>query len=1698
MIVMAGLFAREGGEFIANSTTFDDQRRPTVAKLANGNFVVIWDDISRAAGGPDDIESVRGQLFSPAGVPIGGEFLVNTAIYHSQTASRVAALGNGGFVVTWTDYSYEGGDDQSSSVKAQMFDSAGARIGGETLVNTTVPGYQMSSAVSGLPGGGYVAVWVDVQGLLSLQGNIRGQRFDSTGAKVGGEFTVNSLADNRQTSPTVTTLADGRFVVTWTDGTPGTLDGSGHSVRGQMFNSDGSRIGSEFQVNQSAYANQHSQSVTALAGGGFVAIWVDQQGFPGSDLFEAGGSALEAQIFDSDGNRVGGEFVLNPVRRTTASGATVAAMADGTFVVSWNDFGYRDNDEVWNHIAAQAFDARGNRLGDQFYLETHRSAHDQTALAALDGGRFVAVWHSGAGSAFHNNYPGDIRAQIFAPARGVLDIALSNSGLSETQPNNLQIGTILPTAEAVNARVTYQIVADSTGGGFRIEGDRIVVADNSRLDYESGATVTLTIRAFDGAGGHYDEVVQLTLADAAIERRWAATEEVQVNTTISWDQEDPAVAAVAGGGHVVVWEDPDSGGDRYGPSIKAQMYDPAGARVGLEFRVNGPMGGQQFDPAAASLAGGGFVVTWTELDPGGAEGTSVKAKIFDSAGRPVAGELGEFFVQADPGQGGNQGSSAVTGLASGGLAAAWYDPAADGSGGGIKARLFTAAGEAVGGELLVNSGAGGEQNQPAIASLASGGFVVTWTDAGGSADSAGRADSSGTGIKGRLFDSAGRAVGGEFLANSMAEGDQSGSAVTGLAGGGFVVAWIHPGAGGRETRAQLFDASGAKTGAEIVLPGGGLGPAVTALPDGGFILALQSDGGAGRDPVAITAQQFDSAGNRVGSQWLVNEVAPGDQRAPALATLSSGDVTIAWMEPADSPASDRNGGSIRARTFLAPSQAPASAARDSFTTSESTRLGGNVFADNGFGVDSSGAEVAAVNGSAAAVGRQITLASGALLTLNADGSFSYEPNGAFAPLVDPDSGAANGSATDSFTYSLVGGSSALVTVRITGNTAPGEPYLGSAGNDRLSGTGAADLFRLHQGGDDYAAGGAGDDVFWFGAKMNWLDQVSGGEGDDRVVLQGNYQTHFGTGSFFEVETLVLLSSQDGSFGGGSGSPQGLYSYKLSLLDAAVLTGRTLTLDASGLLADETLTLNASDVRVGTLVVRSGAGDDGITVGGGSDTIHGGAGNDALQGSGGNDSIFGDEGDDLLDGGSGADRLGGGPGDDVYVVDDGGDAVDERIGEGLDEVRTSLASYSLLGTNFEKLSATSDLAHVFRGSAEANGLSGGGGNDVLLLQDGGEDTGRGGGGNDVIYFGAAFSAGDVADGGAGRDALVLQGQVTAVLTDTNLVGIEAISIQSGANANFGDTANNRYDFSVTTADGNVAAGVQLIVNGQSLLAGEDLTFDGSAETDGKFLIYAGHGTDILKGGAGVDVFFFEGDRWGPDDRVDGGAGRDAVVISGGTGLKQVTFGANSLTNIESISVNATLASDPSAKPSYAFVLHNGNVTAGGNLILNANSIVDPAQTASFDGSAVMDGTLTMYGGAGNDTLIGGSGGDLLYGGLGKDSLIGNAGADIFQWRSSAEASTANPDAVLDFQGGVDKLDLHFIDADTLTPGDQAFRSIGTAAFTGGGAAGAGEMRVLNYNSFWMVEGDTNGDGAADFAITVVTQGNVPMLHTDFIL
>src|SRR5262245_66162724 len=111
---------------------------------------------------------------------IGGEFLVNTATQNDQQYPAIARLSNGGFVVTWQDGSGQGGDNSGTSVKAQMFDASGAKVGNEFLVNTTTAYDQVGSTITSLSDGGFVITWRDLSGSQGdyAGGDIKAKVFD--------------------------------------------------------------------------------------------------------------------------------------------------------------------------------------------------------------------------------------------------------------------------------------------------------------------------------------------------------------------------------------------------------------------------------------------------------------------------------------------------------------------------------------------------------------------------------------------------------------------------------------------------------------------------------------------------------------------------------------------------------------------------------------------------------------------------------------------------------------------------------------------------------------------------------------------------------------------------------------------------------------------------------------------------------------------------------------------------------------------------------------------------------------------------------------------------------------------------------------------------------------------------------------------------------------------------------------------------------------------------------------------------------------------------------------------------------------------------------------------------------------------------------------------------------------------------------
>ncbi|MET0238886.1 MAG: Ig-like domain-containing protein [Sphingobium sp.] len=172
----------------------------------------------------------------------------------------------------------------------------------------------------------------------------------------------------------------------------------------------------------------------------------------------------------------------------------------------------------------------------------------------------------------------------------------------------------------------------------------------------------------------------------------------------------------------------------------------------------------------------------------------------------------------------------------------------------------------------------GTQDDVSIARLASGQTITVWTDQGAGGAGAG------WGLSGRLSAADGTALGSEFTINGAASGNHNQPAVTALANGGFVVAWIDganradssSGTASYTIRAQEFSANGSRVGSERALFTGThddpVAPVVTAVGNGWAAAFLTPPGL--NQTYNLSAMLFANGGTGSGTGWSVP--APND------------------------------------------------------------------------------------------------------------------------------------------------------------------------------------------------------------------------------------------------------------------------------------------------------------------------------------------------------------------------------------------------------------------------------------------------------------------------------------------------------------------------------------------------------------------------------------------------------------------------------------------------------------------------------------------------------------------------------------------------------------------------------------------------------------------------------------------------------
>lgn len=340
----------------------------------------------------------RGAADTP--IPIGPQFQVNTVQENTQSRSSVVWNPSGQFLVVWESVGVPG-PDLDMSLQAQLLSPTGESIGGQFRVNSLNASFRMHADLCVDSAGNYVAVWRGpIDGAPGTSG-VLAARIGQDGVQIGSEIAVVLDDLEQQLFPSVASFSDGSLIVVWQDG-GSTADSV---VRGRIVDPNG-ELGEPFLINTVPW-NQHlAPSVEVTSQDRAVVTWT------GGDALEF--SRVLGRLFDSGGNPVTEEFLVDTASSTAVNGARVSSLPLGGFVIVWTAYGDKD-DSSRSSVHGRVFDSAGQGLGPSFLVNSHLSAEQQNAsVSATTRGDFVVVWESWGTPRDQGGF--SIQAQLFEPS----------------------------------------------------------------------------------------------------------------------------------------------------------------------------------------------------------------------------------------------------------------------------------------------------------------------------------------------------------------------------------------------------------------------------------------------------------------------------------------------------------------------------------------------------------------------------------------------------------------------------------------------------------------------------------------------------------------------------------------------------------------------------------------------------------------------------------------------------------------------------------------------------------------------------------------------------------------------------------------------------------------------------------------------------------------------------------------------------------------------------------------------------------------------------------------------------------------------------------------------------------------------------------------------------------------------------------
>jgi Ca2+-binding RTX toxin-like protein len=1041
--------------------------------------------------------------------------------------------------------------------------------------------------------------------------------------------------------------------------------------------------------------------MVGLANGNFVALWESNTD---DGVGSSGGTDIIGQLYDAEGNAIGGEFRANQGFFADDEGDfTAAGLPGGGFVIAYEDTGVSGTSIRYNILDANGVNVTTGTIAPD------PGAPDLGAPSVTvntDGSFLVAYQQRNVGASTETH------ATIVDPA-GVAGspFLLLAAGLSTDVGANGQQVDVTTLANGNYVIIARQIQGDS---GF-----------NMRIVNSTGGNVL----GFTEVSG--------TLGDG----------EPDVA---------PTVAALSGGGFVVVWQNTDASDT----DVLFQLYNAAGVAQGGQINVDDDSGtDNDVTPDVVGLSDGGFVVVWDNNEAG-----NIAMKRFDANGVLVGAEqvvATDFFA--------TNGTPSISLTDDGRLLVSWGTSIFTG---GINfdndvrfavwdPREITVTGDGTG-EVITAFADGGTVN------AGNGNDTIFGVDA---ADIL-RGESGDDTIHGRGGDDL---IEGGFDADTifgddgndtifaMTQADPDGSGVGDTISGGKGFDTI-TGSGGNDTINGDEDDDGIDGGGGADNLQGGTGFDTFVYNTGEAVAGETIDGGADDDRVLVlTETSFVDVTFASIEEIEFQAGALGQSITIAAAQIGAGLATNLVVDFNATNSVDKfrvemlGATSVDLFLFQIQDFDPAGTENDRIIIlgdADDETMRGTIFRDELFGGD--GNDV--LDG-----GQADDLLSGGLGLDRA----SYANGGPVTANLS-DATKNSGEATGDTYASIENLTGSGFNDDLTGNNG-GNSIIAGAGDDTVFGLNGDDSMFGQDGNDileggvgaDNMSGGAGNDRATYvnaaagivaallspaqntgealgdiftsienltGSKFadtlkgtNSLNSLIGGEGDDTLIGFG------GDDHLFGQDGNDVLNGGTGAdeLSGGLGFDRATYEDAAAGVTAALLSPATNTGDAAGDTFTSVENLTGSDF------------DDKLTGTNSTNSLIGGTGKDTLIGLGGDDNLFGQDGDDTFDGGAGADDFSGGNGIDTATYNSAAAGVVASLaapatntGDALGDTYSSIENVT--GSAFGDTLTGNNVINVIVGGAGSDTLNGRGGNDTLT----------GNAGKDQFVFDTAVGATNV--------------------------------------------------------------------------------------------------------------------------------------------------------------------------------------------------------------------------------------------------------------------------------------------------------------------------------------------------------------------